>query len=87
MIHQIIMQLYKWLVVIRMFLHIVFLALHHPRKYHCKGYILFGTINSGRGCSFVTIYSQFHDENKLLKSVLTKPTKCNCENYQSVYAG
>ena len=51
-------QLSKWLVVIRLLLDIAFLVLHHhPRKYHCMEYIMFVTINSGRGCSFVTIYS------------------------------
>ena len=49
------MQLSKWLVVIRLLLDIAFH--HHPRKYHCMDDILFVTINSGIGCSFVTIYS------------------------------
>ena len=55
-------------------------------------YILFVTINSGRGCSFVTIYSSVsymsiinsHYENKSLELVLTKPI--NYENHQIKYA-
>ena len=54
----IMIQLGKWLVVIMLLLDIAFLVLHdHPSKYHCMDYILFVTINSWRGCSFVTIYS------------------------------